>query len=248
MNIADYSFLTGAALFVSLSALANSRIEPREGWSSWQIEVPAGTPTWCCFVGDDWRSKNRQCNLDSRSVSFTDFGEGTKARVYVRVENGVLRDARVYDDACPVKSRAAIADLGVRGSDESLRSVAKLDIDHHRLYPALAAHGNDAAAAELKSRAGRGRGDARDEAWFWIARLARPSAETMLFAALEGDAGDDEQLVFALSQLPAARGTNALLRVLKQPSQPIETRKRALFWLGQSDDPRAQQEIAAILD
>ncbi len=248
MSIADLSFIIGAVLFVSLNALASGRIEPGDGWSSWQIDLPSGTRTWCCIEGEDWRGKGRQCDLDRRSLSFTDFGTDGAARVYVRLEGGVLRDVRVYADACPVKSRQAVVDLGLRDTDASARFIATADIDHERLYPALVAHGNDVAAAELEARAVRSRGEERQQAWFWIGQLARPSAEAVLLRALDGANDDPEELIFALSQLPGDRGTDALLRVLKSASQDLETRKRALFWLGQSDHPRAQEAIATILN
>lgn len=248
MSVADLSFLIGAALFVSLNALASGHIEPEDGWSSWKIEVPSGTRTWCCVAGQDWRSPGRQCDLDSRWLSVTNFAADDAARVYVRIEKGVLRDVRVYADACPVRSREAIVDLGVRNGDDSLRFVAAAKLDSDRLYPAIVAHGSDEAADELKSRAEQSRGEARELAWFWISQLARPSAEAVLLGALNRGDSDSEPLVFALSQLPGERSAGALLKVLKSPKRDIETRKRALFWLGQSDDPRAQEEIAAILD
>jgi len=51
--------------------------------------------------------------------------------------------------------------------------------------------------------------------------------------------------VFALSQLPD--GTDWLLQVLHSKRDP-ETVRRALFWLGQSRDPRAFAELEKILD
>jgi len=47
-----------------------------------------------------------------------------------------------------------------------------------------------------------------------------------------------EQAVFALSQRPKDEGVPALIRVARTNKDP-EIRKRALFWLGQSGDPRA---------
>ena len=54
-----------------------------------------------------------------------------------------------------------------------------------------------------------------------------------------------EQAVFALSQLDD--GTDWLLKVLRSNRDP-ETVRQALFWLGQSDDPRALEELTRILD
>ena len=54
-----------------------------------------------------------------------------------------------------------------------------------------------------------------------------------------------EQAVFALSQLED--GTDWLLDVLHS-DRDADTKRRALFWLGQSDDPRAMEEIEKILN
>lgn len=47
-----------------------------------------------------------------------------------------------------------------------------------------------------------------------------------------------EQAVFALSQLEDNGGTETLIRLAKTNRDPA-IRKKAIFWLGQSDDPRA---------
>ena len=47
-----------------------------------------------------------------------------------------------------------------------------------------------------------------------------------------------ESAVFALSQRPREEGVPALISVARTNKDP-EIRKKALFWLGQSDDPRA---------
>ncbi len=55
-----------------------------------------------------------------------------------------------------------------------------------------------------------------------------------------------EQAVFALSQRPADEGVPALIRIAKANPHP-ELRKKALFWLGQSEDPRALTLFEEIL-
>jgi HEAT repeat protein len=44
--------------------------------------------------------------------------------------------------------------------------------------------------------------------------------------------------VFALSQLPRDQGVPKLLEIARTHQDP-RVRKKAIFWLGQSDDPRA---------
>ncbi len=47
-----------------------------------------------------------------------------------------------------------------------------------------------------------------------------------------------EQAVFALSQRSRDEAVPALIRVARTHPDPV-IRKKALFWLGQSEDPRA---------
>ncbi|MEO7965245.1 MAG: HEAT repeat domain-containing protein, partial [Gemmatimonadaceae bacterium] len=55
-----------------------------------------------------------------------------------------------------------------------------------------------------------------------------------------------EQAIFAPSQRPKEEGVPALVKVVRTSKDP-ELRKKALFWLGQSDDPRALQLIEELL-
>ena len=47
-----------------------------------------------------------------------------------------------------------------------------------------------------------------------------------------------ESAVFALSQSPHDEGVPALIRIARSHDSPW-VRKKALFWLGQTNDPRA---------
>ena len=55
-----------------------------------------------------------------------------------------------------------------------------------------------------------------------------------------------ESAVFALSQLRRDEGVPALIRIARTHASP-SVRKKALFWLGQSDDPRAMALFEEIL-
>lgn len=84
-------------------------------------------------------------------------------------------------------------------------------------------------------------GEVRGQAWFWLAQTGAPESEQAIGTALRKDADDDvrEKAVFALSQLPEERGTRALVAVAEDRALPKETRKRAVFWLAQSESPAA---------
>lgn len=76
---------------------------------------------------------------------------------------------------------------------------------------------------------------------FWVSQAAEEAATRGLDSLVGEDTVDREvreQAVFALSQRPREEGVPALIRIAKTHSDP-EIRRKAIFWLGQSHDPRA---------
>jgi hypothetical protein len=89
----------------------------------------------------------------------------------------------------------------------------------------------------------------RTQAVFWVSQAAGEKATAGLVDVV-GDAAADQdvrlQAVFALSQRPKDEGIPALLDVAKGSKDP-KIRKRAIFWLGQSGDPRAVAYFESVL-
>ena len=83
--------------------------------------------------------------------------------------------------------------------------------------------------------------ETRKQAVFWLGQAAGDAATAGL-DSLSNDATVDrevqKQVVFALSQRPKDEGIPILIRVAKSHRDP-EVRRNAMFWLGQSNDPRA---------
>ena len=89
----------------------------------------------------------------------------------------------------------------------------------------------------------------RKSAVFWLSQEASEAATQGLTDLVEDDREDREvreQAVFALSQLPDDQGVPALIKAAKSSKDP-SVRKKAIFWLGQSDDPRALTLFEEIL-
>jgi hypothetical protein len=89
----------------------------------------------------------------------------------------------------------------------------------------------------------------RKSAVFWLSQEASDAATKGLTDLVEDDNEDREvreQAVFALSQLPDDQGVPALIKAAKTSKDP-SVRKKAIFWLGQSDDPRALTLFEEIL-
>jgi HEAT repeat protein len=70
----------------------------------------------------------------------------------------------------------------------------------------------------------------------------------MLTDAIEKDPDTQvkKHAVFALSQLPKEEGVPLLIDVARKNRNPV-VRKQAMFWLGQSNDPRALQFFEEVL-
>jgi hypothetical protein len=91
--------------------------------------------------------------------------------------------------------------------------------------------------------------EVRAQAWFWLAHTAAPEAESAIFTALrkETDSEVRERAILALSRLPDERAAKALLTIAEDRSQTRELRKRAVFWLSQSDSDTALTYLEQVL-
>jgi len=85
------------------------------------------------------------------------------------------------------------------------------------------------------------RQDTRKQSVFWLGQAAGDKATEGLSELAEDEDEDREvreSAVFALSQLGDDEGVPALIRIARGNKDP-KIRRTALFWLGQSEDPRA---------
>jgi HEAT repeat protein len=88
----------------------------------------------------------------------------------------------------------------------------------------------------------------REQAVFWLGQAAGDVTGSLDSLAVDDtvDQGVREQAVFALSQRPPEESVPALIRIATTNHDP-DIRKKALFWLGQSGDPRAIDLFEQIL-
>lgn len=89
----------------------------------------------------------------------------------------------------------------------------------------------------------------RAHAWFSLSQTEASEAEEAITVALQKEADRQvrDQAIFALSQLPDERATRALIAVAENRSLPREDRKRAVFWLSQSDSSAAQGYLERVI-
>jgi hypothetical protein len=179
---------------------------------------------------DDW---SEPCDSGPVRVSLTKRGDAiTDLRVYV---GGQWRATTGTD----------LGTVGARDAATYLLSLAKQDASRaaeKAIFPAVLADSVTLWPDLLKL--------ARDEdisrkvrrsAVFWLGQAAGDAATKGLTELVDDRSADHEvreQAVFALSQRPRDEGVPALIRIAKENRDP-DLRRKAIFWLGQSDDPRA---------
>ena len=114
---------------------------------------------------------------------------------------------------------------------------------------ALSLHAEPAATDTLIRLARNGTTPGlRGDALFWLAQRAGQKAAASITERIEQDPDTEvkRRAVFALSQLPKDEGVPLLINVARTNTNPA-VRKQAMFWLGQSKDPRAIEFFAEIL-
>ena len=170
-------------------------------------------------------------------------------RVSLTVRQGAVQALRSYVGGRWVTPPgASVTDLGTVSSRDATEFLLELArgpdgrVGEDAILPAILADSVTVWPALLKLARDDGVSRrARRQAVFWLGQAAGDAA-TRGLADLVDDGGVDrdvkEQAVFALSQQRGGDAVPALIRIARtHPDR--EVRRKALFWLGQSDDPRA---------
>ena len=177
-------------------------------------------------------------------------------RVVLGVRGGEVNRARVYVGGND--SSSDVRDLGTVGASEAVEYLLSL------ARRARSGVGDDAILAAVLAdsvtpwpalfsiaRSESVPHATRESATFWLSRAAAAAVNHReLFADHDEDESERDEVrgaaVFALSQQPHDDGVPALIRVARSNTSP-SVRSKALFWLGQSGDPRALDLFAEIL-
>jgi hypothetical protein len=148
----------------------------------------------------------------------------------------------------PLKRRRQAAfwmgvERGARGRDALIRLVRQDADPKFREHVVFALTRNrQPGAIEAVLEVARKDADphVRGQALFWLAQTASRQARAAVRAAVDEDPEVEvkKKAVFALSQLPKDEGVPLLIGVARTHRSPA-VRKQAMFWLGQSGDPRA---------
>jgi len=197
--------------------------------------------------GNNWRN-NYGDNDRSRDVEWDyacDYGPG---RLVLEKRDGEIVALRFVVGGRWRPAGSGVTDIGTvpakQAADYLVSLASKLPGKAGRdaIFPATVA---DSAAVwpaliRLARDEERPR-ETRKQAVFWLGQAAGDAATAGL-DSLSRDSDIDrevqKQVVFALSQRPRDEGIPILIRVARTHRDP-EVRRDAVFWLGQSNDPRA---------
>jgi len=168
-------------------------------------------------------------------------------RVALSKSSGRITDLRVYVGG-EWRANTSATDLGMVGTKDATSYLLGLALrDESRaaekaIFPAVLADSVTIWPDLLKiAKSDDVSRKVRRSAVFWLGQAAGDAA-TRGLTDLVADGGQDrevrESAVFALSQRPRDEGVPALIRIAKENKDP-DLRRKAIFWLGQSDDPRA---------
>lgn len=176
--------------------------------------------------------------------------EAGPVRVSLTVRRGHVEALRTYVGGRWVTppAAAAVTDLGTiatrAAADFLLDLAAREDgrVGEEAILPATLADSVTVWPTLLTlAKSDRVPRRARRQAVFWLGQAAGSVATRGLSGLVDEDGVErevKEQAVFALSQQPHGDGVPALIRIARTHADR-ELRRKALFWLGQSDDPRA---------
>jgi hypothetical protein len=186
------------------------------------------------YRGKEWEDSRTPCDSGPVRVSLTKRGtEVTRLRVYVggawRATDGVT-DLGTVGAVEAARFLLSVVRTATSGDGEKAVFAATL-ADSVTVWPDLLRLARDAGTPRRTRRT----------AVFWVGQAAEEAATRGLDEIVTGDTVDREvreAAVFALSQRPREEGVPALIRIVRTHRDP-EIRRKALFWLGQSEDPRA---------
>jgi hypothetical protein len=215
-------------------------------WVGYEVSTPPGD-RWLC----DWNEWNRRqppattARLEPAAIAY----------VFYRLEAGRVERVRIFSPGCAIDAGGRrVTWLSGVSQAESVRSLAALARSSEKklVDGALAALSVHAGAEALDATIALARtgatAQARGQALFWLAQRAGTQAVGAIDDALARDPDTEvkTRAVFALSQLPPDEGVPRLIDVARSHSNPA-VRKQAMFWLGQSGDPRALAFFESVL-
>jgi hypothetical protein len=215
----------------------------------------AGSISFDCYDGNCGRRRitTDHSDWDDDSPCPCDSGP---VRLALQVSGGVVTRLRAYVGGHWRPATAGVTDLGDVSAPEAAHYLVDLArtgsgrAAEEAIFPATLADSVTLWPDLLKlARDGKIATHTRNQAVFWLSQAAGDAAVKDLRDLVDDDSVDRdvrEHAVFALSQEPHDVGVPALIQIARSNKDP-GVRRKAIFWLGQSNDPRALSLFEEIL-
>lgn len=242
-----HGMLAGAVMVIgagSLEAqsLANRIAAVREG----KVRLTFASRNDICGFGNgistrsesSQHSWSRERNADVEYDG--DCSEGP-ARIVIEMDNGAPVQVRAYVGGRwrPSSSVADFGDVGVREATTWLLNVAgnaSSKVASSAIFATTLADSVDVASSLYQFARNESRPqDAREHAIFWLGQTEQEESSRYLSELYAGSRSSDirDKVIFAMSQQKAPDSEKWLLDLVANKSEPIEMRRKALFWAGQ---------------
>ncbi|HEX7050761.1 MAG TPA: HEAT repeat domain-containing protein [Longimicrobiales bacterium] len=247
----------GRLAFVLLAAsLALPPASAAQSLASRIAAAPDGTVRMSFAARPGVCGDGRNIVTQRRTADWESDCESGPVRVVLAVRDGTVTHVRTYVGGRWRPGDATVTDLGTVAASAAAHYLVGLaahaddEVAKKAILPATLADSAEIWPELLDIARDRSRPrEARRAAVFWLGQEAGRAVAGPL-EALATDRTDDQRVrehaVFVLSQLPDDEGIPALIRLARTHSDP-EIRKTALFWLAQSEDPRALAVFEEIL-
>jgi HEAT repeat protein len=251
--------LVGTSIAASTGPEAQSAISKLEAVRNGQVRFSFPTIDGLCgsgnYIGRTGQDIGMRWRDRSRDVEYDTSCESGPGRVVVERSGGLSTNLRTYI-AGRWRPNPDVTDLGTLGTEQArVLLLAIINTDDGRaareaILPLTLIDSVTTWTDLMRLARNDSRSRAvRDQAVFWLGQKAEGPATAGLTELVGDDALDievREQAVFALSQRPKDEGVPVLIKLVKTHRDPA-IRRKALFWLGQSGDPRALDLIEELL-
>ncbi len=249
------------ALFVLLRVEQKQIVKVRNATPDCEIDAGGLSVTWLTGVSA------------AASVSFLQsliYATGPGSREQERTSDSAIASIAMHNDAAADRAldelaaqnrpewlrRKAVFWLGLARGRHGYEKLARIVVEdtspkirEHAVFALSRSPDPGAVGVILRSAREDKDPHVRGQALFWLAQSAQRKIAADAIATAIGNDPETEvkkKAVFALSQLPSGEGITKLIEVVNT-NRNAAVRKQALFWLGQSKDPRALSYIEQIL-
>jgi hypothetical protein len=250
------ALMIAAALAVGQSRITNGQIDTHAATQSVEREIAAATSRGGVrWIGYRIKVAAGRKSMDCLERTHIALEGASEVSILARFEGTAITRLRTATPECEIDAGGLpVTWLENVKADDSAAWLASVvngpnadarDRFNSVTRPAVVALGMNEGAAASRALVNVARNHqtpkVRENALFWLSQRAGDSlAPAAIAEAIEKDpdTGVRRQAVFALSQLPKDESVPKLIDVARN-NRNAAVRQQAMFWLGQSNDPRA---------